>query len=159
LDVECDIGVRMAELASRLKAVAELHQPTHCAVEDIFVSEGLRSALMLGQARGAVLATMGLLAIPVQHFAPTQVKLALTGAGRAQKAQVSEMVRLMLGLQDKPAEDAGDALAIAICSAQQSAPLFKAAPPQKRMSTKSKRDALAALAHAQAIARSSGQRG
>lgn len=156
LDVERDIGARMAELASRLKAVAELHQPTHCAVEDIFVSEGLRSALMLGQARGAVLATMGLLAIPVQHYAPTQVKLALTGAGRAQKAQVSEMVRLMLALSEKPAEDAGDALAIAICCAQQRAPLATLAQSTRaptRMSTKAKRDALAALANAQVKAR------
>src|SRR5437867_1976977 len=60
LNVENDIAERVRELATRLKAMIEEYIPTQCALEDIFVSEGLRSALILGQARGAVLATMGL---------------------------------------------------------------------------------------------------
>lgn len=151
LNVDVDIGFRMRELAVRLREVTENYRPTHCAVEDIFVSEGLRSALMLGQARGAVLATMGLLEVPVQHFAPTKVKLALTGGGRAAKVQVAEMVRILLQLSEKPPEDAGDALAIAICCANQSA-LSMSSPsfaPKKTMGMKKKRAALADIARAQ----------
>lgn len=153
LNVEVDIGARVRELAWRLKEVADLYRPTHCAVEDIFVAEGLRSALMLGQARGAVLATMGLMDIPVQHFASTKVKLALTGAGRAGKLQVSEMVRIVLSLEQKPPEDAGDALAIAVCCAHQSAFVGVIAaqlvPTAKPMGLKKRRAALAEIARQQ----------
>lgn len=153
LNVTRDIGERVCELAHRLKEIVELHRPTRCALEDIFVAEGMRSALMLGQARGAVLATMGLLDIPVQHFAPTKVKLALTGTGRASKLQVSEMVRILLAICEKPAEDAGDALAIAICGAHHSVFLPTGAllhsQPQKRVGLKRMRNALEDIARRQ----------
>src|SRR5688572_28513265 len=152
LNVDNDIGERVRELAWRLKEIVEVHRPTHCAVEDIFVAEGLRSALMLGQARGAVLATMGLLDIPVQHYASTKVKLAITGAGRAGKLQVSEMVRIILSLDAKPPEDAGDALAIAVCCAHQNAFMGAVATQMvatKPMGLKKKRAALADIARQQ----------
>jgi crossover junction endodeoxyribonuclease RuvC len=153
LDVERDIAERVRELAFRLKELIALHAPTHCALEDIFVSEGLRSALILGQARGAVLATMGLHDVPVQNFPPTKVKLALTGAGRASKLQVAQIVRIVLKIDDKMAEDAGDALAIAICCANHSVflndPSIKVLPTTKRLTVKKQRDALADIARRQ----------
>lgn len=152
LDVEQDIAMRVKELAFRLRELIDQFRPTHCAVEDIFVAEGLRSALILGQARGAVLATMGLSDIPVQNFSPTKVKLALTGAGRASKFQVSEIVRMILNLDEKPAEDAGDALAIAICAANHSAFFAQGAfVAPKPTSTKKNRAALEAIARRQGI--------
>lgn len=155
LDVENDIAQRMGELASRLRDLIEQYRPTQCALEDIFVSEGLRSALILGQARGAVLATMGLHDVPVQDFAPTKVKLALTGAGRASKLQVSEIVRMILKIDDKPAEDAGDALAIAICCANHrvflNTPAMSALPSRKPMGMKKQRSALADIARRQGL--------
>jgi crossover junction endodeoxyribonuclease RuvC len=153
LNVENEIAARVRELAFRLRDLIDQFRPTHCALEDIFVAEGLRSALMLGQARGAVLATMGLSDVPVQNFAPTKVKLALTGAGRATKLQVSEIVRLVLGIDEKPAEDAGDALAIAICCANHSvflnSPAIRALPSSKPMSMKKQRAALEEIARRQ----------
>lgn len=149
LDVECDIAQRVSELAFKLKEMIEAYRPTHCALEDIFVSEGLRSALILGQARGAVLATMGLHNVPVQNFAPTKVKLALTGAGRSSKFQVSQIVQMLLKLDEKPAEDAGDALAIAICCANHRAFLSASVPVTKPLSLKKKRNALAEIARRQ----------
>jgi len=152
LDVEQDIASRVKELAFRLKELVDQFRPTHCAVEDIFVAEGLRSALILGQARGGVLATMGLCDIPVQNFSPTKVKLALTGAGRASKFQVSEIVRMILKLDEKPAEDAGDALAIAICCANHAAFFTQGAfVASKPSSTKKNRAALEAIARRQGI--------
>lgn len=150
LDVEQDIAARVRELATRLRELVAQFRPTQCAVEDIFVSEGLRSALILGQARGAVLATMGLSDVPVSNFSPTKVKLALTGAGRATKVQVSEIVRMILKLDEKPAEDAGDALAIAICCANHAQLFVQGAfVPPKRLSSKKNRDALEAIARRQ----------
>jgi len=117
LDVDRSLAERMRELAERLTALFARLAPTHCAIEDVFVSEGLRSALILGQARGAVLATCGLSQIPVQAVTTTQVKLAVAGLGRASKHQVGQMVTLLLKLDKKPAEDAADALATAMCHA------------------------------------------
>jgi crossover junction endodeoxyribonuclease RuvC len=115
---------RGASLAVRLaflhRAVAQLvadHRPARIGVERVFAGRGVRSALVLGQARGAVLAALADAGAEIHELAPQHVKLAVTGTGAAEKQQVQGMVRRLLALPETPARDAADALAAAICCA------------------------------------------
>lgn len=117
------IDVADAPFTQRLRrifeAVSELiahHRPDEIAVERVFVDRNADSAIKLGQARGAAICavTPG---IAVFEYAPRAVKLAVVGAGGAEKAQVNHMVRELLGLRAVLAADAADALAIALCHA------------------------------------------
>jgi crossover junction endodeoxyribonuclease RuvC len=110
-------------LADRLRIihakVVELiatHRPQEIAVERVFLSKNADSALKLGQARGAALAAVPV-ALGVHEYAPRAIKLAVVGAGGAEKAQVAHMVKQLLAIQMKLQADAADALAIAICHA------------------------------------------
>ena len=92
------------------------HQPDCVAVESVFHAANVRSALKLGHARGVVLLAAVEGGYPLVEYAPAEIKLAVVGYGRAEKRQVGEMVRLLLGLADVPQpHDASDALAVAIC--------------------------------------------
>lgn len=93
-------------------------RPDAAAIEKIFVSASPRSALVLGQARGAALAALGSRGVPVFEYAPQQLKRSVTGNGAATKRQVQAMVRRLLTLEATPAADAADALALALCHAQ-----------------------------------------
>lgn len=115
LDVKADLADRVVELSRGLREVVETYRPDVAAVEDVFVNKGARSALTLGQARGAVLATIGLCGVPVATHGSAQVKSRITGRGRASKLQVTEMVTVLLKLAEHPFEDAADALAVALC--------------------------------------------
>jgi crossover junction endodeoxyribonuclease RuvC len=115
---DLDLAGRMMTLAERLGEVIEEHAPAQAAVEDVFVSRNARAALKLGQARGAALAAVASSRIPVASYAPAMVKRAVTGSGRADKAQVQRMVQAMLAMDRPPAQDAADALAVAICHAR-----------------------------------------
>jgi crossover junction endodeoxyribonuclease RuvC len=110
-------------LADRLRLiharVAELivtHRPAEIAVERVFLSKNVDSALKLGQARGAALAAVPA-ALGVHEYAPRAIKLAVVGMGGAEKTQVAHMVKQLLAIDLKLAADAADALAIAICHA------------------------------------------
>lgn len=116
--------VRMAEpaLAERLKhiydglaRVIEQHQPDIVAVEQVFMASNPRSALVLGQARGAAICAAVNHGLPVTEYSALQIKRAVVGTGAAAKQQVQHMVRVLLGLTVNPAADAADALACAIC--------------------------------------------
>lgn len=150
LDVEQNLVVRSRELATRLRAVIVQYAPTHAAIEDIFVSENVRSALMLGQARGVALAVLGLADLSVVSLAATQVKNAVTGTGRADKKQVGEMVKRLLGLEKIPAQDASDALAVAIaCAHMRSISNQNASFPIEKMSRRHHQTALLEIARRQ----------
>jgi len=110
--------LRLHQLYRMLCEVVGHHAPDAAAVERVFVAQSARSALVLGQARGAVLAALGSLALPVTEYAPAEVKQAVTGSGRADKRQVALMVRRLLGLEQLAEGDAADALAAAIGHAQ-----------------------------------------
>jgi crossover junction endodeoxyribonuclease RuvC len=109
---------RLAMIQCQLREAIEAHRPDRAAVESVFVSRNAASALVLGQARGAILATLGSHELPVDELAARQIKKAVTGAGAADKVQVQTMVVRLLGLSQVPAQDAADALAAAICRAQ-----------------------------------------
>jgi crossover junction endodeoxyribonuclease RuvC len=92
------------------------HRPDCVAVESVFYAKNVRSALKLGHARGVALLAAVAGGYPVFEYAPAEIKRAVVGYGRAEKHQVGEMVRLMLGLPEVPQpHDAADALAVAIC--------------------------------------------
>jgi len=91
------------------------HRPDVVAVEGIFYAKYVRTTLLLGHARGAVLAQCARLGTPVFEYEPRRVKLAVVGQGGASKEQVQRMVAILLHLPETPSADAADALAIAIC--------------------------------------------
>ena len=125
------LASRLGALAGELSAVLEQHRPDVASVEDVFVSVSPRSALVLGQARGAALACLGAAGLPLAEYPPARIKQAVSGSGRAPKAQVQRMVRRLLELERLPPTDAADALAAAICHAH-AGPLEGLARPRRR---------------------------
>jgi crossover junction endodeoxyribonuclease RuvC len=113
-----DLGVRLALLAAGLAALLERHRPDLAAVEKPFHGANARSALVLAEARGALLATLARAGLAVEEYAPAAIKSAVAGNGRADKEQVARMVRLQLRLgAERLTPDASDALAVALCAA------------------------------------------
>lgn len=93
------------------------HKPDVVAVEELFFGRNVTTAIHVGQARGVVLLAAADNGIPIREFTPMQVKMAVTGYGRAEKAQVQTMVRTLLGLRESPRpDDVADALAVAIAA-------------------------------------------
>jgi crossover junction endodeoxyribonuclease RuvC len=107
---------RLHQIFRELCAVIERWQPAEVAVEDPFVAENARSAFAIGEARAIALLAAAQHGLPVRPYPPAEVKVAVTGYGRSDKAQVAELVRVQLGLDEAPRPaDAADALAVAIC--------------------------------------------
>ena len=109
------MSARLRLMYTRISELLHAHSPHAVAVENVFFARNSASALKLGQARGAILAACGVHGAQVFGYEPTLVKKSLVGAGRAEKSQVSFMVGQLLGVKPDWAEDAGDALALAIC--------------------------------------------
>ncbi len=112
-----DFPQRLAPLFSGMRDLIRQHQPEHIAIEDVFVSKNVASALKLGQARGALLAACLDAQLSISAYAPTKVKQAVVGTGRASKEQVHHMVQQLLGIRTRIPEDAADAMGVAICAA------------------------------------------
>jgi len=109
---------RLGAISTDLEELLRTLRPAVVAVESTFLGQNPRSLVVLSQARGALLGVLGRHRIDVLEYSPAEVKSAVTGNGRADKQQVSEMVRVLLHLPRDPLpEDATDALAIAICCA------------------------------------------
>ena len=99
-----------------LRALLEEHQPECVAIESIFYATNARSALKLGHARGVAMLAAIESGVTVVEYTPAEIKRAVVGYGRAEKPQVGQMVKLLLGLDAVPKpHDAADALAVAIC--------------------------------------------
>jgi crossover junction endodeoxyribonuclease RuvC len=109
---------RLLQIQNELAAILREHRPTEAAVEQVFVKSNATTAVVLGQARGVALCTAAAAGLAVSEYAATQIKLAVTGSGRAEKPQVAQMVKLLLKLSEAPPSDAADALAVALCHAQ-----------------------------------------
>lgn len=105
---------RLCLIGDALDGLLERYQPGLGSVEGIFFDKNAQSAAKLGHARGVVLLCLERRSIPVREHAPARVKRTLTGNGRAEKSQVAQMVKAILGLNALPPVDASDALAIAI---------------------------------------------
>jgi len=110
------LPVRLQMIYRGVKALAEEWLPETAAVEELFFSSNVRTAMSVGQARGVTLLALADAGLDVSEYAPLAIKQAVTGYGSADKAQMQEMVRLLLGLAEAPRpDDAADALAVAIC--------------------------------------------
>jgi crossover junction endodeoxyribonuclease RuvC len=117
---------RLADIHAKVAELIDAHEPDAVAVEDLYFGSNARSAFAVGQARGVVLLAAGQRAIPCAAYTPQQVKGAVCGSGRADKAQVARMVRALLCLEEVPrADHTSDALAVAVCHVNR-APLQKA---------------------------------
>lgn len=101
-----------------MEQVLEEFKPDVVAVEGIFYSKFVKTTLILGEARGVVIATCAAAGLQVFEHEPRRVKQAVAGWGNATKEQMQKMVSSMLGMTTVPPEDAADALAIAICHIQ-----------------------------------------
>jgi crossover junction endodeoxyribonuclease RuvC len=109
---------RLREIFSGIDRVIREFQPTHVAIEDVFYSKNPKSALVLGEARGAAILAATLAGVPVFEYSAREVKQSVTGNGAADKSQVSYMLGKILGLSPLPAKaDESDAIAIAMCHA------------------------------------------
>jgi crossover junction endodeoxyribonuclease RuvC len=105
---------RLALLLDGLAAVIARTLPAEVSIEQIFAGISPRSALALGQARGVAMAVAARAGLPVFEYQPSQVKLAFTGSGRADKVQMMRTARSLLGVEAKLSDEA-DAVALAVC--------------------------------------------
>ncbi len=113
------LPLRLQTIYRGLGELIDIHRPAIAAVEKIFFSRNVRTAMSVGQARGVALLALAEAGLVAGGYTPTEVKQAVAGYGGADKHQVQEMVRVLLGLEEAPRpDDAADALAVAICHLQ-----------------------------------------
>ena len=114
------IGERLNRLYKELLKVIQRHKPDAVAVEQPFVAKNVRTALAIGRAQAIAILAASEKGVPAFEYTPAQVKQRVANYGASSKEQVQEMVRLLLGLEEAPQpNDAADALAVAICHAQE----------------------------------------
>ena len=110
---------RMVTIFDELSAIIADTRPDEMAVEKLFFAQNVTTALSVAQARGVILLCGQQMLLPIAEYTPLQIKMAITGYGRADKKQMQEMVRVILGLKDAPQpDDCADALAAALCHIQ-----------------------------------------
>lgn len=108
--------IRLQAIHRQIKQLADEWQPDEAAVEELFFSRNVRTAMKVGQARGVAILALADAGLEVAEYTPLSIKQAVTGYGSADKSQMQEMVKMLLGLSEIPQpDDAADALAVAIC--------------------------------------------
>ncbi len=118
---------KLLAIHTALAALIRECRPDCVAIENLFYSTNARSALKLGHARGVAVLAAVEAGLPVVEYTPAEIKRAVVGYGRAEKHQVQQMVKLLLGLPALPTpHDAADALAVAICHLNAAAPTSRA---------------------------------
>jgi len=125
---EKPLPMRLKTIYDRLSEIIEEYKPHVCAIEELYFSSNQKTAIKVGEARGAAILACAQAGISIYEYTPLQIKQALTGYGRADKHQIQEMVRQILGLERAPRpDDAADAVAAAICHANSSVYLERVA--------------------------------
>lgn len=110
------LPVRLRKIFDEVCSLIDLYRPDELAVEEVFYYENVKTALMVGHARGVILLAAVIKNIATAEYSPREVKQAVAGNGAASKEQVQRMVRELLQLREMPVPfDAADALAVAIC--------------------------------------------
>jgi crossover junction endodeoxyribonuclease RuvC len=109
---------RLQELHRSLTALIDRHRPESAAVEQLFFGSNTTTAMRVSEARGVILLALQQSGVETWEYTPAQVKTSLTGYGKADKAQMTKMVRAVLELPDGLSDDAFDAVAIALCHLQ-----------------------------------------
>ncbi len=117
-DTKAPFEQRLLAIATGLRGLIREHAPDAAAVEEVFFSANVKTALKLAQVRGVALLAIAEAGVELGDYSPLEVKTSVVGYGRAEKSQVQLMVRSLLRLREEIAsEDASDALAVAICHA------------------------------------------
>jgi len=112
-------GARLLKITRHLRALLVEHRPGEASLEELFMGRNATSAIGVAQARGAILAVLEECAIPVFEYKPAQVKIVLTGYGKADKEQIARMLAAQIKLPDGKLDNhAMDAIAIAVCHAR-----------------------------------------
>jgi crossover junction endodeoxyribonuclease RuvC len=112
-----DLSLRLEILYEQLDKIIKKYRPDKAAVEKLFFNKNVKSALIVGQARGVSMLALIKNNLTISEFTPSQVKQAVSAYGQASKVQVQKMVKLILNLEELPQpDDAADALAVAICA-------------------------------------------
>ena len=111
------LGDKLGIIFEEVSRVLDRWRPESMAIEQVFVKHNVDSALKLGQARGAAICAAVQAKIPLGEYTPRAIKKAVVGSGAADKHQIQQMTRQLLGLEELPQNDEADALAIAICHA------------------------------------------
>lgn len=112
-----ELPPRLLRIFTEIGQVIGHYRPDEAAIEEVFVNRNVASALVLGQARGAAICALASAGLSVAEYAASQIKSAVVGTGRAEKAQVQHMIRILLALPETAPADASDALAVALCHA------------------------------------------
>ena len=113
-DERLPIASRLVLIEAGLIEVVAAHAPVVASVEALFFAKDPQAAAKLGHARGVALLVCARAGLDVHEYAPALVKRAVAGSGRAEKSQVAQMIRVVLGLPEAPPTDAADALALAL---------------------------------------------
>ncbi len=112
------VGERLEEVYSEISKLIKKYSPQVLSIEELFFNNNAKTAFVVGQARGVILLAAAQQKLEIAIYTPLQVKLALTGYGRAEKPQVGQMVKVLLNLKEIPKpDDTADGLAIAITHA------------------------------------------
>jgi len=107
---------RLSEIAGDIEQILDTYQPDRMVIEELFFAKSTTTALKVAEARGVIIALAAKKGVEVVEVKPNEVKLALTGYGKADKRQMQEMVKTVFNLKDVPKpDDAADALAVAFC--------------------------------------------
>jgi crossover junction endodeoxyribonuclease RuvC len=113
---ELSSPVRLLQIYREMDAIFETYSPSEIAIEKLFFTKNVTSAMGVSEVRGIILLLAEQKGIPITEYTPNQVKQAVTGSGRADKRQVQEMIRRLLRLREIPQpDDAADGLSIALC--------------------------------------------
>ncbi|MGB9597634.1 MAG: crossover junction endodeoxyribonuclease RuvC [Candidatus Poribacteria bacterium] len=115
-DANMPYPFRLKEIYDEISSLIKTYKPQAVVIEQLFFNKNVSTALTVGQARGIVILAAAVSGIDLAEYTPIQVKEAVVGYGRAEKMQVQQMVKVLLGLEEIPKpDDAADALALAIC--------------------------------------------
>jgi crossover junction endodeoxyribonuclease RuvC len=123
---------RLLQIYTQLMDILSREEIHAVAIENIFHSANVQSALKLGHARGVALLAAAQQGLPVFEYSPLEIKSAIVGYGRAEKSQVQLMVTHLLGLPETPSPDAADALAVAICHSHRATQAIPASGRRRR---------------------------
>jgi crossover junction endodeoxyribonuclease RuvC len=126
----------LCELYASLREVIVEYGPDEIIIEKMFFAKGIKSAISLGHTRGVVLLAAAQAAIPLHEYSALQVKQAVAGYGRADKNQVQQMVRRILGIRHELSPDGADALALALCHINMQGPLTQIQKEEKQIRRK-----------------------
>ena len=114
-------SLRLKRIKEDIQDYLHKYKPDAVAIEELFFNNNAKTAIMVAQARGVLVAEVASANIPIYEYTPLQIKQAVTGYGRAEKGQIQQMVKMLLNLNAIPKpDDAADALAVAICHAHSS---------------------------------------